>query len=212
MATMKKMVAKKATKKYNNGGDVTTKDKSVVRNKDNSDFLNREKDKSDNSSKSYNSEVTKSKDNSRMKSTTDNSVTNVDRGKVKYKIAKGATVSFAKSGKTIKKAQNGVAANPRKGLTDKTQPVNSAGEVTTGMANPYNTTPKPTSKPKLSTGFKNGGRMKKAKNGAKFDLNKDGKTTFKDVLIGRGVLSKTAKSGAKMKSGGSMKKCRYGCK
>ena len=201
---MKKMVAKKATKKYNNGGDVTTKDKSVVRNKDNSDFLNREKDKSDNSSKSYNSEVNKTK--------TDNSLVNNDRSKVKYKIAKGATVSFAKSGKTIKKAQNGVAANPRKGLTDKTQPVNSAGEVTTGMANPYNTTPKPTSKPKLSTGFKNGGRMKKAKNGAKFDLNKDGKTTFKDVLIGRGVLSKTAKSGAKMKSGGSMKKCRYGCK
>lgn len=95
--------------------------------------------------------------------------------------------------------------------------------------------------------------IKKAKAGAKFDLNKDGKTTFKDVLIGRGVLPKTAKKGAavkkaqygnktlveykdnpgykalmekekskpkasknpskpKMKSGGSMKKCRYGCK
>lgn len=48
--------------------------------------------------------------------------------------------------------------------------------------------------------------IKKAKAGAKFDLNKDGKTTFKDVLIGRGVLPKTAKSG------GSMKKCKYGCK
>jgi len=52
--------------------------------------------------------------------------------------------------------------------------------------------------------MKMGGAMKKAKNG--FDLNKDGKTTFKDVLIGRGVLPKTAKSGA------SMKKCKYGCK
>ena len=93
------------------------------------------------------------------------------------------------------------------------------------------------------TGMKSGGTMKKAKSGAKFDLNKDGKTTFKDVLIGRGVLPKTAKSGAKMKkaqggeklikskkeqlkkridklapkkqtmkSGGSMKKCKYGCK
>jgi hypothetical protein len=41
--------------------------------------------------------------------------------------------------------------------------------------------------------------VKKAKSGAKFDLNKDGKTTFKDVLIGRGVLSKNAKSGTKMK-------------
>ena len=51
---------------------------------------------------------------------------------------------------------------------------------------------------------KNGGAVKKAKAG--FDLNKDGKTTFKDVLIGRGVLPKTAKAGAKMK------KCKTGCK
>lgn len=46
--------------------------------------------------------------------------------------------------------------------------------------------------------------IKKAKAG--FDLNKDGKTTFKDVLIGRGVLPKTAKKGV------SVKKCKYGCK
>jgi hypothetical protein len=39
--------------------------------------------------------------------------------------------------------------------------------------------------------------MKKAKAG--FDLNKDGKTTFKDVLIGRGVLPKTAKKGKTVK-------------
>ena len=198
---MKKMVAKKATKKYNDGGEVTTKDKSVVRSKDNTDILNREKDKSDNSSKSYSSEVTKSKDNSRMKSTVDNSVANIDKGKVKYKIAKGATVNFtAKSGRTIKKAQNGVAANPRKGLTDKTQPVNSAGEVTTGMANPYRS--------------KNGSKvMKKAKNGAKFpDLNKDGKVTRADILKGRGVIAKKGASVKKAKSGASMKKCRYGCK
>ena len=44
---------------------------------------------------------------------------------------------------------------------------------------------------------KGGTIKKKAKAG--FDLNKDGKTTFKDVLIGRGVLPKNAKSGAKMK-------------
>ena len=48
-------------------------------------------------------------------------------------------------------------------------------------------------------GMKKGGTIKKAKAGAKFDLNKDGKTTFKDVLIGRGVLPKKAKSGIKMK-------------
>jgi hypothetical protein len=62
---------------------------------------------------------------------------------------------------------------------------------------------------------KYGGKVAKAKAGGSFDLNKDGKTTFKDVLIGRGVLPKTAKKGAsvkKAKSGASMKKCRYGCK
>lgn len=147
--------------------------------------------------------------------------------------------------KTIKKAQTGVkqkpAAKPKgprrttSGMwvdEDKFRPpfdVEYADEV------------KPKAKPK-----------KKAKSGAKFDLNKDGKTTFKDVLIGRGVLPKTAKKGATvkkaqngapvvkykdnpgykalmekgkskpkaakpttkpiMKSGGSMKKCRYGCK
>jgi hypothetical protein len=48
-------------------------------------------------------------------------------------------------------------------------------------------------------GAKNGKTIKKAKTGAKFDLNKDGKTTFKDVLIGRGVLPKTAKKGATLK-------------
>ena len=53
---------------------------------------------------------------------------------------------------------------------------------------------------------KMGGAVKKAKAGGSFDLNKDGKTTFKDVLIGRGVLPKKAKSGT------SMKKCKYGCK
>lgn len=67
----------------------------------------------------------------------------------------------------------------------------------------------------------------KAKKGGSFDLNKDGKTTFKDVLIGRGVLPKnTAKKGmmvkaqggkmnmgGMMKKGGKMtKKCACGCK
>jgi len=85
---------------------------------------------------------------------------------------------------------------------------------------------------------------KKMKDGGKAfpDLNKDGKVTKKDVLIGRGVLPKTASKGTKMKArngvslvpskkststnlasykrtigksmrnGGSMKKCKYGCK
>ncbi len=57
---------------------------------------------------------------------------------------------------------------------------------------------------------KKGKTISKAKNGKSFDLNKDGKTTFKDVLIGRGVLPKTAKSGTKMKMGGTIKKAQTG--
>ena len=59
------------------------------------------------------------------------------------------------------------------------------------------------------------GKLNKAKSGGSFpDLNKDGKVTKKDVLIGRGVLPKTAKKGTKvgakkMMGGG---KCKYGCK
>ena len=44
--------------------------------------------------------------------------------------------------------------------------------------------------------------LKKKKKGG-FDLNNDGKTTFKDVLIGRGVIDKKKKGGAKsMEPGG----------
>ncbi len=48
----------------------------------------------------------------------------------------------------------------------------------------------------------------KQKNGGKTfpDLNKDGKITKADVLVGKGVIKTKAKSGA------SMKKCKYGCK
>jgi hypothetical protein len=76
---------------------------------------------------------------------------------------------------------------------------------------------------------------KKLKTGGSFpDLNKDGKVTKKDILIGKGVLPKTAKKGTSvtkakkgmhkmpdgsmmknsmMKKGGKMtKKCAYGCK
>jgi hypothetical protein len=68
------------------------------------------------------------------------------------------------------------------------------------------------------------------KTGGSFpDLNKDDKITQKDILIGKGVLPKTAKKGGSMKKsmsmggkmnmGGMMKKggkmtktCKYGCK
>ena len=55
------------------------------------------------------------------------------------------------------------------------------------------------------------GKLNKAKSGGSFpDLNKDGKVTKKDVLIGRGVLPKTAKKGKviekSMKMGGKAAK------
>ena len=94
-------------------------------------------------------------------------------------------------------------------------------DIKSGKSNKDGTTKNPFPKKKM------GGTMKKAEKGGSFDLNKDGKTTFKDVLIGRGVLPKTAKKGSSvkkammgtemmqspmMKKGGSMKKCKYGCK
>lgn len=79
--------------------------------------------------------------------------------------------------------------------------------------------------------MKKGGAIKKAKSGGSFpDLNKDGKVTKADVLVGRGVIKakkgaalkkqaavaiamkKAGKTPKTMKSGGAMKKCRYGCK
>ena len=54
--------------------------------------------------------------------------------------------------------------------------------------------------PKSSSVSKRLGSPSKAKNGKSFpDLNRDGKVTKKDVLIGRGVLPKTAKKGMKVK-------------
>jgi hypothetical protein len=56
-----------------------------------------------------------------------------------------------------------------------------------------------TSSKKMKTGGK---IVKKAKSGSSFpDLNKDGKITKKDILIGKGVLPKTAKKGNKVKKG-----------
>lgn len=72
---------------------------------------------------------------------------------------------------------------------------------------------------------KMGGAVKKAKEGGSFpDLNKDGKITQADILKGRGVIKKnggpvkkaqmgsTMTAAPIMKKGGSMKKCKYGCK
>ena len=54
--------------------------------------------------------------------------------------------------------------------------------------------------PKSSSVSKRLGSPSKAKAGGSFpDLNKDGKITKKDILIGKGVLPKTAKKGMKVK-------------
>lgn len=51
---------------------------------------------------------------------------------------------------------------------------------------------------------KNGGPVKKAKNGKSFpDLNKDGKITKADILKGRGVIAKKGASVKKMQYGGA---------
>jgi len=177
-------------------------------------------------------------------------------GKMK-KAANGTTTTAQTT--EYPKAERGLAERAGAMLKTKTKVRSADGNYVTKTV----TTSKPNSKnsitktrrtlqgylagaPKVND-LKNGGKMKKAKGG--FDLNKDGKTTFKDVLIGRGVLPKNAKSGGKIKkaqnsikfgdmgkstssmpsiptgnnagssqktvkakSGGTMKKCKYGCK
>jgi hypothetical protein len=124
-------------------------------------------------------------------------------------------------GKPMKKAQNGAVTKKKPA---KTYPIISEEGDLADALNEYEAMKRKGTVPKTAAGankqidkwnkqgklgpakpkMKMGGAMKKAKAG--FDLNKDGKTTFKDVLIGRGVLPKTAKKGA------SVKKCKYGCK
>ena len=82
-------------------------------------------------------------------------------------------------------------------------------------------TPKTAPKPAPKKAMKKGGKIVKAKSKKGFpDLNKDGKITKADVLVGRGIIKKgvkgkkatTSKSSRaakpKMKMGG---KCRGGC-
>lgn len=127
----------------------------------------------------------------------------------------------AQSGKKLPKAGKQTPADFDPESYDKKYPRTPGGGANYPEPNGKRGVGPAAKKPKM----KMGGTMKKAKAG--FDLNKDGKTTFKDVLIGRGVLSKTAKKGSSMKKammgvdmmqspmmkkGGAMKKCKYGCK
>jgi hypothetical protein len=141
-----------------------------------------------------------------------------------------------KKGGKMKKAQKGISAPKKKPVVDsvrsemfpdkmiprsKSNYFNGSFDKTANALNP--------SKVKVKKKMKSGGSFP--------DLNKDGKITQKDILIGRGVLSKTAKKGMKMKKaktgmsvpkntsvsknignlnkakkGASIKKCKYGCK
>lgn len=90
----------------------------------------------------------------------------------------------------VKKAEE---TNPRT-KTDAMQKVVDAGAKNTSKLT------------RLGKVLKKGGTVKKKmKTGGSFpDLNKDGKITKADVLVGRGVVK--AKKGIKMKAGGKMKK------
>lgn len=114
------------------------------------------------------------------------------------KAAFGATVPKPKAKAPIQKKKMQTPADFYPESYDKKFP------RTPGGGDNYDQTIKYENEAKKKGLMKMGGKVKKAKNG--FDLNKDGKTTFKDVLIGRGVLPKKAKNG------GAMKKCKYGCK
>lgn len=131
--------------------------------------------------------------------------------------------------KTIKKAQVGVkqTASKKKPLTDMQRDE---------MGKPVTPKQKAASLKGLQESVEYKGRPKMKSGGSFPDLNKDGKVTKKDVLIGRGVLPKTAKKGTKVAKGGAalkkqaavaiaMKKagkspkkmmgggkCKYGCK
>ena len=123
--------------------------------------------------------------------------------------------------KSAKKAESTVI----KPMTKKNRFKNLGGEIGNPPF-PNGRKGMPYAKPTLGDGktvAKKGVAIKKAKNGKSFpDLNKDGKVTKADILKGRGVIAKKgatikkAMMGATakpmMKSGGSMKKCKYGCK
>ena len=116
---------------------------------------------------------------------------------------------------TIKKAQNGYKSNPYATADKAKKPVVSVKKKTTVKVTPKKKTDNdvqmykgPKGEVLSGEGFdarnqnynmlkKNGGMMKKAKNGKSFpDLNKDGKITKADILKGRGVI---AKKGATVK-------------
>ena len=105
-----------------------------------------------------------------------------------------ATMKKAQTGKSVKSSKLPPAPKKKSGM----DAVKALGEYvsTFGYAKEgYN--PAPSKSAKKTPKQKMGG-VTKAKNGKSFpDLNKDGKITQKDILIGKGVLPKKAQNGVK---------------
>lgn len=134
--------------------------------------------------------------------------------------------------KTIKKAQTGVKQKPAAKPKGPRRTTSGMWVDEDKFRPPFDVTYADEVKPKAKA------KPKKAKSGGSFpDLNKDGKVTKADVLVGRGVIKakkgtkmKKAQSGTMvsllknkkpakpnpakkmMKAGGKMTKCKYGCK
>ena len=120
--------------------------------------------------------------------------------------------------KIMKKAEMGMQTKPKKGKM-----ISESGDLADAL-NQYKADEKKGTLPKTDKGagrymddlnnrgklgpkkpMKLGGTMKKAKVGGSFpDLNKDGKISKADILVGKGVI--------KAKMGKAVKKCKYGCK
>jgi hypothetical protein len=114
-------------------------------------------------------------------------------GKKKQAPVQPPAAGMMKKGGKMKKAQAGTSA-PKKKAVDSVRSEMFPGKMI----------------PKSKSNFENRNfdktanalkpAAKKAKSGGSFpDLNKDGKITQKDILIGKGVLPKTAKKGMKLK-------------
>lgn len=139
--------------------------------------------------------------------------------------------------KSVKKAQVGKSVPKKKAVVDSVPSEMFPGKMIPRSKSNYENTNIGKMAEATKTATKTAPK-KKMKSGGSFpDLNKDGKITKKDILIGKGVLPKTAKKGMKMKKaktgtsvpkntsvsknignlnkakkGASIKKCKYGCK
>jgi len=121
----------------------------------------------------------------------------------KMKKVSDSYTAYAKGGTKLKKAEDGYSLVKKKTTSSGTKYKYKSGDGDYTMKFKYKpgqssqkptVTERRTLKGLLSGTSKAEGRMMK-KGGSFPDLNKDGKVTQKDILIGKGVLPKTAKKG-----------------